>query len=71
MLVELLMGKQGHPLSYKIRSLSTDQSYFEVLPANRYNQRIGLYQTTVGISTAEVLICFRLIIQLRTERKKK
>ena len=56
MLFDLLKGKQAYPLSYKIRSLSTDQTAFEVLPANRYYRRIGLHQTTVGISAAEVHI---------------
>ena len=48
--------KQAHPLSYKIWSLSIDQAAFEVLPVDRYYQRIGLYQTTVGISAAKVHI---------------
>ena len=56
MLFDLLKGKQAHPLSHKIRSLSTDQAAFEVLSANHYYQRIGLYQTTVGISAAKVRI---------------
>ena len=56
MLFGLLKGKQAHPLSYTIRSLSTDQAAFEVLPANLYYQRIDPYQTTVGISAAEVHI---------------
>ena len=64
MLFDLLKGKQTHPLSYKIRSLSTDQATFEVLPANRYYPRIGLYQTTVGISAAEVHIKHSLFTSL-------
>ena len=43
MLFDLMKGKQAHPLSYKIRSLSTDQADFEVLPAIRYYQRIREY----------------------------
>ena len=60
MLFDLLKGKQAYPLSYKIRSLSTDQTAFEVLPANRYYRRICLHQTTVGISAAEVHIIYFL-----------
>ena len=54
MLFDLLKGKQAHPLSYKIRSLSTDQAAFEVLPANRYYQRIDLYQTTVDAAEVHI-----------------
>ena len=56
MLFDLLLGKQAHPLSYKIPSLSTDQAAFVVLPVNRYYQRIDLYPTTAGIFAAEVHI---------------
>ena len=62
MLFDLLQGKQAYPLSYKIPSMSTDQAAFEVLPANRNCQRIGLNQTTVGISAAEVHIKHSLFI---------
>ena len=65
MLFELLKGQQGHPLPYKIRSLSTDQAAFEVLPANHYYKRTGMYQTTVGISATEVHIKHPLFTSIR------
>ena len=48
MLFELLKRKQIHPLSYNIRSLSTDEAAFEVLPANRYYHSIVTHKSTVA-----------------------
>ena len=64
-----LKGKQAHPLSYKIRSLSADQAAFELLPANRYYQIIDLYQTTVGISAAEVTRVCNQVVAVYSENK--